>query len=387
MTSHISRLGRSMQRREFLSSMAVGAGGLMAGQGHLRMLLHGNGVPSGGGGGTSALAVAAAALSAGQWSTFAVTDLFTFLQDSGSAGGTIVGDAWKFNWYSAGKIALFLGMGHHGGPAVYPQHFVRFSDSNATMDELPHQSFFDDGGTPRHAYGQSCIDESDGSFIVIETDATAHHYKIGTATWTDLADVPLDYPPAAVASTLLYFPEMGGIVHFAGNQLTPYGGLFFLPSPYIGQSWSRLDDGHTILSDTLNTGGAYSSVLQYCVFGSRGSSSVYKLSSSGIIAAMTDLPSDIKIGDRGGVATPDPVTGRILVVTGDYGAGTLQEWNTAGGGTFTQLADPPSGFYQTDDSNIFAGWNRIACVIPEYNINMFFGCGASVAQCWIRKGG
>lgn len=152
-----------------------------------------------------------------------------------------------------------------------------------------------------HGFEHTAINPANGDVYARKFNETnLYKWTRASKTWTQVSG---SAPNPAVALSIEYFPEMGGLVLSGGGEVHIFresGG------------WTRLASGLTM--------GGYSNVSTYNPVhkvivlggGNGGVSQMYKLNASGTVSAIANAP--VAVGIQQTVFTVDPASGKFLLL-------------------------------------------------------------------------
>lgn len=211
----------------------------------------------------------------------------------------ILNYADKALWNPHTREIHFLGQGH-GGRLM--KHISYGEASNRWVPES--KPYWDCSPSPTcysivHGYEHSAIDPVTGNIYARKFNSTqVFKWTRATKTWSELPAGP----NPAVAVALEYFPELGGLLLVGGGEIHLYS--------ESTRSWTLLAQGLSM--------GPYSSVASYnpvhkvaIVGGGDGSTRLYRVDSSGRVAAIASAP--VVVGIQSSVFTVDPASGKHLL--------------------------------------------------------------------------
>jgi hypothetical protein len=288
-----------------------------------------------------------------------------FLETSGWNTGShsVLQYANKGGWDPSTRQFLFVGSPHDN-----PHKFIIYSaDSNSwRLGELPltcmNEGAITGCGFTSHGYDHNCMDTVDGDLYLRVRGRMIYRYRTSVNRWIGFPEVPdtvISYP--GVASSLEYFPEMGGVVYINGAD----GNVGFGNSTTY--RWRRLASG-------LNMGpyhnlSAYSPVHKMVLFGGgNGSARMYKLTADGQISAAQDAPSQLKIqaDNTGCDFTVDPVSGNFLA---------FYIWTSPGVYEYNPSANQWSFIAAFPGPVSFSVQGVVAAPVSTYGVIMFLTYG------------
>ncbi|NND65616.1 MAG: hypothetical protein HKM24_06595 [Gammaproteobacteria bacterium] len=323
--------------------------------------------------GATALAEEAASMAPGEFRIMqanvdsTVADFGDLLQSEGSA--SVIAWSNKALWDPVRKQVDFFGSGHRGGT-----HHIRYNASTDTWTELFYVPHVTDGSIPfGHGYDQNAINPATGDmyFRPYNQLTVRKHDKnleqmpyVYDDQWENIP-VPPDMPdPGAkqVASSLEYFPEMGGLIYTDGH---PRAGVRFYNE--ATDQWSELAPGEQVPMGPYQNMSKYSPVHKVIMFGGgNGSTDLYLLDETGTV---TNISGDIDnpeviIGGHSADArlTSDPISGDFLAFAAN---GNIYQYNIADD-NWTNVGTHPIAEYSNDGAPWF-----VAVPIEEYGVIMF----------------
>jgi len=236
-------------------------------------------------------------------------------------GHSILEWTGKATWDPRSQQFLYIGGGHYD-----EQKFITYSAATNSWTLQP-RTPWDTGILEMlgHAYERNAIDPVDGNHFYLDAGARfSHKYDIARRSWSRTPAHDFGVVGAAAQE---YFPERGGLV-----LLTARNVYFF--SEQTGQ-WSQ--PGNDLALPADHCFASYNPLHQAVLLG--GGSVLYKFDSSGRLTRLGNPP--VTLGITFTVVTPDPVSGKYLVFSGngqDRASEVLRffEYDLAGD-TWTQL--------------------------------------------------
>lgn len=312
----------------------------------------------------SALSELAASLAPGQWGV---------LKPSGAStigGGLITSYGDSASWDPVRRRLHFVGSDHQ-----FPyDHAVWDEASNAWIEGasfpgIPFSTLF-----VGHAFDGNAADPVTGDVYYRLRDDTPgaagvdiFRFSAAAGSWTPAADNPLETDEGGLpAQGIAYFPELdGGSLVWIVNS----GQVYRCQSPCAAPgAWSKLAD----LGEAFGTWGfaEYNAVRKVVLFGSGATGRLYKLSSSGAVTRLADLPAAIYDGGGfNGHVAADPVTGTFIVLTA--GASKACRTFDVDTGVWGSCPAPPAAL---------AG-SSAAAAIAAHGVIAFMACGTASWTC------
>lgn len=319
---------------------------------------------SGSAGGDSALARAARDLAPGAWAQVDAVGVTTTFAGAHGASGNIVPYSEDMVWDPTLRVAYFLGGDHVYNVGDDFPRFVRYTDATDSWEILPAPAWLP--ASTSHGYDHSALDPATGVFYHRAFNSNLlRRYDPATAQWTTVtAPFISDYGPCCDA--LEVFPALGGLIWVRG-----FGEVWrYVDS--TGQ-WDRLAEGLDVSGTWLFA--AVNPIRDEMVFGSSAQKKLYRLSATGVVSQLQDLPIQIYEGSGfNGDFTVDPVSG-------DYIALTAPEHDVY---AFDSAADVWTA-YQSAANPVLDGKSVIAASIDTYGVIGVVACRSQDCSMWVYK--
>jgi hypothetical protein len=245
--------------------------------------------------GTSSLAQLAASMGAGQWANFSMGGMSTALLDAGS-GHSITEFSARGHWDPVHKKIQYWGQGHYAG-----EKLITWDDATNQWSTGAPAGF----GGIGHGYYHLAMDPATGDLYLYGYGSHNVKKKPYGGSWSSIAS-------------------------FTGWTNQGMGGLEWLPSLNGGtgglvfgdtlslQTWNPATNSWTTRSSTLTGIGSYHEWIVAAAGsvyfgGGNGSSTVYKVSSTGSISAAPSTPVPAGVGN--GIVMRHPDGNQMLLFT------------------------------------------------------------------------
>jgi len=320
--------------------------------------------------GATALGDLAAGMNAGEWRTFATTNVGpTIAGFSGGATGCIFPYACGGVWDPASLSFYFVGSDHQHSTG-YPK-FIKYSAASNAWSVMSQPSWFPSlTANAMHGYDGNAIDAQHGVLYFARycCNSTFYKYTISTSTWTQLPDCGSLQYSYQNCGGLEYFPELGGLVFCSGMPTAGSGAVYFFNT--TTNAWSKIASGLAI-GDYHNFA-EYNPVHHVVVLGGGNSNSaIYKLDAQKNITRLTDAPAAVSsLRVNYNIFTADPVTGDYLVYGGEGGSGASYKYNVVTD-TWTNLNHVAPFMETAPNANGGAVFLSVGSQISSYGVNMF----------------
>ncbi len=299
--------------------------------------------------GATALSTLAAGMTPGTWAQLTPSNQ-NFVLGVGNISGSMIHYMNSAAWNPITKKLEIIGMDHNWGSERYAQYDAM---TNAFVLVSNDVGF---GSSVRHGYDHNAVNPYTGVVYnrlsnIASGVLSIRYTNSGSASFASTPDIATGYDQIAVGSAW-----WSGSFTGAGSQ-----GAFFIYNS--GDSNGSATDGHMVAYDPVKnswilnkhgvspnysvTGSTYHSVMEYspvknvAVYGGGNDATtrLWKMDSTGTVTAMPNVPTGKGVGIQQGNLVNDPVTGNFLLLS----AGELWQLNPDGAGTWTKLANPPSG--------------------------------------------
>jgi hypothetical protein len=334
---------------------------------------------------TTVLATAAAGMSSGGWLQMTggnlPTGLGNFVANPVGSSGTTVGFSTKFAHDPSARRFYFVGS-DHGQWDIFHQYD---EDTNAWTIN-PAVPF---GVATNHGYEHNIwVGGTVNKFYTRRTSGTTLNRWDGGSTWaTRNGPCPASYPSAA--NGMVWFPTLGAngsVVQFQDDNSGQ--GLIAGIDP-ITQVATTYASGATLAgTGTYHNFAHYSPTHDVVWFGGgNGSVKNWKLSSSGVVTALADIPGalgNIGPGNTQCLPVVDPLTGNFIVIKS---ATVWHDLNPSGSGTWAVRPGSPGAWAQVYDG-AQPMWATVACTMfAPYNVIVFVKqySSSANAQMWLYK--
>ncbi|MCW5666520.1 MAG: cadherin repeat domain-containing protein [Piscinibacter sp.] len=337
----------------------------------------------------SSLAQQAVALSSGQWAQVAgATGLGLFTGQQGSSGLAIAYVS-KIGRDVHGRKLYFIGC-DHGDETLF---LVYNETTNAwTEQETSVPWGIESSGTTSHGYDGTTFDNISGKLFHRPYGVREVRRWASGTTWDTLSYASQLFYSEATAGTE-FFPTLGANGRVVVYQLEngSNGGLVSI-DPVTGSVTTHVNGSSSTLA---GTGGPHCFCLYSphhdCVIfgGGNGSRKVWKMSSSGTITALDDIPSAITAtvgpaGDPCALAFIQPSNGHMRVMQSASLARVLNPSASSG----SQWSDPGGTSSILSSNTVGSGAYGVAAMpLFEYGVVAFVKnwSAASAPQMWLAK--
>jgi len=300
-----------MKRRNFLLTASSMAGGLIATQARAAVpcpppiITAGSttatspSCPTSATGG-SALAKLAASMSSGQWASFSMGGMGTALLDAGG-GHSITEFSARGHWDPLHKKIQYWGQGHYA------------SEKLITWDDATNQWSSSSGagmGTIGHGYYHFALDPTTGDAYLRGYGSPTVKRKPYGGSWGTIASCP--NTANQVAGALEWFS----------------GGLTFCDT-LSAETWNKTSNSWSVRSGNLGGLGSYHNWAAAAggslyFGGGNGSSTMYRLSASGVVTSAPSTPMVAAVG--AGIVMRHP-NGNELLLFSQGGSGSIHRFN------------------------------------------------------------
>lgn len=307
------------------------------------------------------LSDAAAACAVRTFCQVTMPGLTTALLDS-TGGQTITSFASKAAWNAQTRTFYFLGQGHLTCPKL-----VSYSDTSNSWTSL--SAPFGCGGF-YHSYQHNTINPILNKLYIRHYGASyMDRYDIATSTWSQTASSTSVGIQCCGAAE--WFPEMGLVIH-VGVENGSFGAIWGYNEG--SNTWTRVGAANTYTMGSYDNAAVYSPIHHVIVFGGgNGSTSLWKLSASGTVTAVTPPPVGINEASPGGtIFTVDPASGNFLLINAS-GAVRELSFTSDPAGSWTTISGTTAPFVNASPGNGVYG--VVATPISNYGVVGFLVCG------------
>lgn len=312
----------------------------------------------------TALAVAARSLAPGAWAQIDATGVTATFAGAHGASGNVIPYSEDMIWDSTARLAYFLGGDHvYAAGDDFPR-FVRYTDDTNTWEILPAPDWLP--SSTSHGYDHSALDPETGVFYHRAFNSNLlRRYDPTTGEWSTVtAPFVNDYGPCCDA--LEYFPALGGVIWVRGwGEIWRYS--------EASREWDRL-------AESLDIGGtwlfaAFNPIRNEMVIGSAAHKKLYRLSATGIVTPLKDLPIQIYDGSGyNGDFTVDPVSGEYIALTSPEHDVYSYDSTTDAWAAHPAAANP-----------VLNGKSVIAAPLDTYGVIGAVACRSQDCSMWIYK--
>lgn len=302
----------------------------------------------------TALGEQAAQMSPGQWlrlNTVGDASGLTYDLLNTSTGSTLA-YLDKGKWDPFLRRAFFIGQGASKGD----QKFIQYDEASNRWSQLPDPYW--EGGNG-HGYQHNTINPATGDLYYRKFNTT-NFYRLDRASgqWSQLPAPSINY--VGVAGGLEYFPEMGGLVFVSCMNV----------AVFVNDRWTTLYNG-TLPMAQYNNVTIYSKQHQVVYLGGGNNSrDLYKLTANQAVVRIPDPPTPVGVNST--VTTVDPVTGNLLIFTGNA---AYQYSNSAS--TWSRLT--------LNGSPITTVSEVVAIPIDTYGVIMFLKLNSGKPDVWLYR--
>lgn len=259
-------------------------------------------------------------------------------------------------WDPVSRRFLFCGSYH-----ASPLRCVAYSEANNSWStfSVPYTYI------TYHAYDHSTLDPVRGIYYFREQSTrNVYKYTVASNSWSAVPSLPNQFPTCC--GSLVYFPDYnGGGLLYLNNT---FDGLYFLPDG--ASQWQAVPNSKNMLGTNDSTWhfGEYNPVHKVVVFGNANGSKMFKMSATGQITALNNIPITLYDGAPGQF-TVDPVTGEYLALTPTNRR--LYRYNVQTDTWQLASAQPQN----------LASAAVVAAPISAYGVTMFMSCGSLSGTC------
>jgi hypothetical protein len=300
------------------------------------------------------LGAQAQTMTAGQWKQITTSGLSTALFITG--GNNTLDWMDKGSYDPINKQIRFVGSGH-----LEELRWHQYDEATNTWSNLPPPSWYGGGGVWEHGYQHNTCDPATGDFYYKHFNgASIERYIRASGTW------------ASVASNN---DNIAGGIEWLSTIGTE-GGLVQFLAPYI-RTWNKATNTWTLRSSSAGASTYHCCAVRnfanntVYVGGGNSSSSVWSVSGSGTVTALTSCP--ITYGIAATVTTACPVSGDMLVINN-----TSDAYKYSGGAwSALSMTGAPSFGVTNENTKI------IAIQIPAHGVIMFLLGGTPAV--WLYK--
>jgi hypothetical protein len=335
----------------------------------------------------------AQSLSAGQWATLETTGLSGALTstDNGDAGAAATGATCTYanslSWDPVTQKLFFAGSDHYFGPHT-TEHvkFVTFDDktNNWSGSYSNHPAWWQDPISPygvSHQYENNAFSASDRYFYCRHSSDDAQlirRYNADTAVWDTLPTNSFENYPTW-SGCLRFFPGYG-LIH-----VKPVGSS----TTCEVYRWNEVTDTWSELATAFGYSPDYSPVICYSPFanlmffgGGSGTSLMwFKLTSTGVVTRMNDVPIDF--------------ISKYVVLTGSKYANYIYAWGADGSMRRYDITLDSWTTIDAVNTNRFAptvsdsGANAVHCClgtyVDSYNVTVIAKYNGNSSQTYLFK--
>ncbi len=294
--------------------------------------------------GSSALAALAASMSSGQWANFTMGGMGLSLLDAGS-GHSITEFSARGHWDPVHKKIQYWGQGHYSG-----EKLITWDDATNQWSTGPGAGL----GSIGHGYFHLALDPATGDLYLRGYGTSSIRKKPYGGSWTGI--VNCNNAGNQVAGGLEWFPALNNGA----------GGLVFC-DVISAETWNASSNAWTQRSTSIAGLGNYHNWAATAggslyFGGGNGSSTMYRMSATGAIAAAPSTPIAAGVGE--GIVMRHPDGNQLLLFT-QGSTGTVYRFN----GTSWASA----GSHQIGGAtNLWFG-----VTVPDYGVVLFVAQTAS----------
>jgi hypothetical protein len=293
----------------------------------------------------TALGNLAASMSAGTWAQLSVSNEDAIL-GVGDISGTMIHFSNSMPWNPFSKVIEIIGSDHGYGRTRHVRYDVASNQFVLVSDDA--------GIGATHGYDHEAVNPFTGdlytrlysgftgtissmrkvlggsSFVSIPSVSAADQVAIGTTWWSG------NFIGGGNQGSFMIFNSGNALGNANDGQILAYDPVTNL--------WFFNKEG---MAPFYGSGSTYHSLMEYSPLknvavyggGNVAPSKLWRMSADGSMTPMTDVPAGKGVGIQRGLLVNEPVTGNFLLLS----SGELWELNPDGAGTWTKLANPPSG--------------------------------------------